>query len=297
MKKIFSLFAALTLSVGLWAAAPVVGDQFLDEDSGLKFEVTAVGETNTVKVYPGEYTKTSYTVPSMVTYKEVEFAVTAIGESAFQGCSSLQSITLPASVTEIEISAFKGTGLTSITLPEDLTTIGGAAFMMCSGLQSITIPAGVTEIGVSTFFQCSSLASITLPEGLTTIGTWAFVMSGLISISIPASVTTIEEGAFANCASLAAVTLEGNSCQEGIADDAFTNVGATAPALLTLPKGWTGTKPDEDGNWYGGKFELAEDPTTLPQMRAAVKTTKVMTNGQVIFRAENKNYTILGQEK
>ncbi len=231
---------------------PHKGEQFVDTTSVLKFEVTAVGDTNTVMVITNNYTGTSYTVPDTVKYLDVDFAVTETGGNVFYNCSSLQSV----------------------TLPEGLLTIGSSAFENCSSLESITIPASVT-----------------------TIEEFAFTGSGLQTITIPAGVTTIGEGAFYECSSLASVTFLGNACQNGIGEDAFAGVGADAPALLTLHGTWAKeNQPDEDGNWYGGKFELAEDPTTLPQMRAAVKATKVLTNGQVIFRAENKNFSILGQE-
>ena len=95
---------------GLWYGGyfnyPQVGDQFEDEASGLKFEVTAVDKINTVKVIDNSYGGTSYTIPSIVSYIEVTFSVTEIGEYAFCLCTSLQSITIPASVTTIKKKAF-----------------------------------------------------------------------------------------------------------------------------------------------------------------------------------------------
>ena len=345
---------------------PHKGDQFVDTTSVLKFEVTAVGDTNTVKVIKNNYTATSYTVPDTVKYLDVDFAVTEIGKdaftycsslqsvtlseglltigvsafeecsslesiaipasvttigkdafyncssllsvtlseglltigvSAFEECSALQTITIPASVTEIGAGAFGSSGLQSITIPAGVTEIGGTAFYDCESLQSVTLSEGLLTIGEAAFQSCVSLQSITIPAGVTTIGSIAFAGSGLQTITIPAGVISLGMGAFAECAGLTSVIFLGNACQDAIGELAFYEVGKDAPALLTLPDNWTGTKPDEDGNWYGGKFELSEDPTALPQTRAAVKATKVMTNSQVIFRAENKNYTILGQEK
>ena len=300
------------------APAPKVGDQFVDTTSVLKFEVTAVGDTNTVKVIKNNYTGTSYTVPDTVKYNDVTFAVTEIGMEAFSDCSSLESINL-SNVTTIGEGAFAFSGLTSITIPTSVTSIGECAFYNCSSLQSVTLSEGLLTIGESAFEKCSSLESVTIPESVTTIGKGAFeecsslesinlsnvttigegafAFSGLTSITIPTSVTEIQMGAFYECAGLASVTFEGNACQGAIGDLAFYEVGKDAPALLTLHGTWAKeNQPDEDGNWYGGKFELAGDPTTLPQTRAAVKATKVMTNSQVIFRAENKNFSVLGQE-
>ena len=67
--------------------------------------------------------------------------VTTIGASAFDLCSSLDSVTIPEGVTTIGAYAFRGcTSLTSLTIPEGVTTIGDAAFRGCTSLASVTIP-------------------------------------------------------------------------------------------------------------------------------------------------------------
>ena len=66
-------------------------------------------------------------------------SVTTIGDYAFQGCSSLASVTIPDSVTEIGESAFEGcSSLASVTIPGSVTTIGWHAFSGCSSLASVT---------------------------------------------------------------------------------------------------------------------------------------------------------------
>ncbi|WP_212901181.1 leucine-rich repeat domain-containing protein, partial [Capnocytophaga canimorsus] len=90
-------------------------------------------------------------------------SVTSIGNSAFWGCSSLTSITLPNSVTSIGDYAFRGcSSLTSISIPDGVTSIGKNAFYNCSSLTSITIPNNVTNIGSEAFQNCSSLTSLIL---------------------------------------------------------------------------------------------------------------------------------------
>ena len=92
------------------------------------------------------------------------------------------------------------TGLTSIKLPDSVTTIGKSAFRVCTGLTSITIPDSVTKIGRCAFSGCKSLTSINIPESVTTIGDEAFSgCTGLTSITIPESVTTIGDEAFSDC--------------------------------------------------------------------------------------------------
>ena len=79
----------------------------------------------------------------------------------FKGCKSLTSITIPNSVTSIGHSAFRGcTGLTSITIPNSVTSIGNNAFYGCTGLTSITIGNSVTSIGGDAFYGCTGIASI-----------------------------------------------------------------------------------------------------------------------------------------
>ena len=100
--------------------------------------------------------------------------VTTIGDFAFYECSSLTSVTIPDSVTTIRGFAFGHCSLTSITIPDSVTTIGGFAFGGCSNLTSITIPDSITTIEWGVFAECSSLTSITIPDSVTSIEHQAF---------------------------------------------------------------------------------------------------------------------------
>ena len=145
--------------------------------------------------------KQSYSHIKKQIVKFAEPTTEVIGEGAFFNCQSLTSITLPNSLTTIERWAFMNcNSLPSITLPDSLTTIGGWAFHLCSSLRSITLPDSVTTIGDGTFRGCTSLRSITLPDSLTTIGDQAFAFCrSLESITLPDSLTTISEDAFVGC--------------------------------------------------------------------------------------------------
>lgn len=86
--------------------------------------------------------------------------------------SSLQSIILPKSVTEIGYCAFKGCReLTSVEIPNSVTEIGSSAFKGCTGLTSVKIPNSVTKIGSSAFEGCTGLTSITIPSKVTSLVT------------------------------------------------------------------------------------------------------------------------------
>ena len=116
----------------------------------------------------------------------LEEGTLGIADFAFEGCSSLTSITIPNSVTSIGSDAFNYcTGLTSITIGNSVTNIGSNAFRYCRGLTSITIGNSVTNIGNRAFDGCSGLTSITIPNSVTSIGASAFTScSGLTSIHI-----------------------------------------------------------------------------------------------------------------
>jgi uncharacterized repeat protein (TIGR02543 family) len=128
--------------------------------------------------------------------------------NAFVGKTSLTSIILPDGLTSIGSSAFSGcSGLTSINIPDGVTTIENSAFFRCSGLTSINIPDGVTTIGYSAFQNCSNLNSIIIPVGVTTIESSAFQnCSNLNSITIPVGLVSIKAYAFSGCSNLTSIT-------------------------------------------------------------------------------------------
>jgi hypothetical protein len=119
--------------------------------------------------------------------------VTSIGASAFAG-TPLTSVTIPNSVTSIGGGAFVGTSLTSVTIPNSVTSIGAGAFYGTS-LTSVTIPDSVTSIEM-TAFALTSLTSVTIPNSVTSIGMMAFYGTSLTSVTIPNSVTSIGMMAF-----------------------------------------------------------------------------------------------------
>ena len=130
--------------------------------------------------------------------------VLEIGTEAFNNNTKITSVTIPDSVTSIGEYAFLGcTRLTEITIGEGVTSIGSLAFCSCTSLTSITIPEKVTSIGNNAFGYCSSLTSITIPEGITSIGDSTFYnCTSLTEITIPDSVTSIGDYAFYSCTSL-----------------------------------------------------------------------------------------------
>lgn len=127
--------------------------------------------------YPCAYADSSYVIPQ---------GIRAIGDHAFDGGSSLTSVTIPDSVTSIGNSAFYCCySLTSVTIPDSVTSIGDYTFCWCDALTSINIPDSVTAIGDSAFSYCESLTSITIPDSVTAIGANPFRdCSNLIDIIV-----------------------------------------------------------------------------------------------------------------
>ena len=107
------------------------------------------------------------------------------------------------SVKSIGEGALGGTPITSLVIPDSVTSIGAQAFIYCSQLKRVSIPATLQSLGEGAFYECKALESISLPYGIKSIGDSTF--RGCINLktaSIPYGVESIGEYAFSNCASL-----------------------------------------------------------------------------------------------
>ena len=136
--------------------------------------------------------------------------------------TSVTSVVIPNSVTSVGNNAFYNfSSLTSITIGTSVTSIGGSAFTGCTGLTSMNIPNSVTSIGDGAFTGCTGLTGMNIPDSVTSIGSYAFNgCTGLTSMNIPDSVTSIGSGAFSGCTGLTGVTMPvsyiGQTTQIGI---------------------------------------------------------------------------------
>lgn len=143
----------------------------------------------------------SYTIP---------FGVTKFGY-AFFACYSLEGITIPGSVDQIDGFAFSQCdSLTSVSIPKSVTTIGEEAFWGCNSLMTVKIPDGVTRVGREAFAFCYHLKSVTIGNHVMLIGNTAFAgCEALTSIKLPDSLLMIGSGAFNGC-NLKSITIPPN---------------------------------------------------------------------------------------
>ena len=182
--------------------------------------------------YDKAYFKGAANIISKLIYNGRTLDVVGIASNAFEKCGVLTSVTIPNSVTSIGNQAFVScTSLTSVTIPNSVTSIGYYAFRDCSSLTSITIGSGVTSIGFCAFNGCSSLTSVTIPNSVTSIDSYAFNdCSSLTSITIPNSVTSIGSYAFDGCSSLTSVTIPNSVTSIGY--NAFSNCSSLTSIVV-----------------------------------------------------------------
>ena len=247
---------------------------------GIYYNITSK-EDRTVEVtyysYVGSDNKYAYdgaiSIPQKLIYSNKTYTVTAIGERAFVRCY-LTSIDIPNSVTSIGQYAFYGCGsLTSIDIPNSVTSIGRYAFYDCSSLTSIDIPNPVPSIGDYAFYGCSSLTSIDIPNSVTSIGDYAFYdCSSLTSIDIPNSVTSIGRYAFVYCSSLTSIDIP-NSVTS-IDNSTFSN--CTGLTSIDIPNSVTSI-----GNsaFFGCSSLTSIDiPNSVKETRKIVTTKEKLNN-------------------
>lgn len=136
---------------------------------------------------------------TQITVKE---GTTAIANGAFNKQSNLTSVVLPNGLTSIGDRAFAGTSLTQVTIPASVTDIGSEAFNDAKKLASVTFNEGLKTIGDSAFDGCSLLNTVALPNSLTKLGKSAFLYAGRDAatadgtLTIGGGLTEIPERAF-----------------------------------------------------------------------------------------------------
>ncbi|MBQ9867096.1 MAG: leucine-rich repeat protein [Lachnospiraceae bacterium] len=232
---------------------------------GARFQKNSQGQYDMITLtLPASVTRIGIaSLTNVVNLKELKFAsgsaLNEIAMSAFSGCTGLEKIDIPETVTKIDNNAFLNcTSLTGINLPKNLTLLGMSAFKNCPKITTVTIPAGVTDVKKEAFCDCTALAevkfvsgslatiqdsafknckltSIAVPEGVKTIGTYAFAGNvNLATVSLPKTLTQLANYAFADCPVAGTIKLyEGFN---NLGGEAFYAAGKTAKAAFYLPE-------------------------------------------------------------
>jgi hypothetical protein len=193
--------------------------------------------------YPPAKSGATYTVPP---------SISEIGDSAFNGVTALQSVTLPFGLLALRANAFFASGLTnlmipgsvrsiedyalaatqieSIEIPESVTTLGQAVLANCLNLTNATIRPSIQALPILFFGSCVSLANVTLPNSLTGIGNAAFIScSSLTGITIPEGVKSISPSAFQD-AGLESIIIPGGVTTFG--DGLFSGCGRLTNVVI-----------------------------------------------------------------
>ena len=187
MKKlIFSFFLCLLATIqSAW------GYDFSYTYAGQTLYYNVIDYTSKkVEVYnfPATRIEGSVEIPATVTNAGVIYAVTSIGEDAFDGCENLKKVKIPNSVTSIGDGAFSDcSSLKNVKIPNSVTSIGKGVFEGCSELTHMKIPNSVKFIGEEAFTDCSSLSSftVTCPSGQQLEYTIIGATSQIVYVDIP----------------------------------------------------------------------------------------------------------------
>lgn len=210
-------------------SGPVVVNRaiFNQTDNALSLAYAVCGE-NEVQVI-ADTTYRTFTgileIPASIQLADQEYAVRAIGDSAFAGCDLLQGVRMPASITRIGNRAFyECNALTTLEWGDAVCSVGEEAFYNCRNITTLTLPATLTSIGMKAFANMSGVKTVRFLSLLPELPAYLFYnWSSLVSVELPGSIKKIERYAFFSCSSLQSVGL--SSSIEEIGEHAFNGCG------------------------------------------------------------------------
>ncbi len=185
-------------------------------------------------------------------------SVTSVGDDAFSGCRGVIQIEGGVHYVDKWVVGCD-TSVTRVSLRSDTKGIGDDVFYGCSGLTSITIPDSVTSIGSSAFYGCSGLTNITIPDSVTSIGSYAFSdCTGLTTVSLPTSIRQLGSQAFGNCTALQTIEYAGEYLEWRFITKATDwDAGAGAYELICAPtRGLLYEMSDDAEQFYVSEYDV-----------------------------------------
>jgi len=279
------MIKTILLAAALFTSSMVHAFDFLalNEDGVIIYYSILSSQERTCKVArdPAGYSDT-IRIPERVSFNSVEFQVVGIDHNAFNMCFDLTSVEIPETVTSIGQSAFSNChNLTTIKIPSGVTWIEPYTFTACYSLTSITIPDGVTSIRAGAFHYCTSLTSITIPDNVTSIKESAFEnCSSLTHVTIGKSVMEMGYNVFAGCTALTEVTSRIEN-PFVINSNCFPN-RVRQNALLTVPKGTRAKYLSKMG--WSNFYNIIEEGTGYHSLKLA-------DNLQMFSYSENLDFS------
>ncbi len=190
----------------------------------IAYKLSSAGTAMVNHTFSPELVSGSVTIPQTITRDDRSYTVTSVGANALRDCDALRVVSLPATVTDIGIAAFYGSGLTSISIPAAVTNIGSHAFHDCASLTAVSFvdDGDLQTIGLSAFHGCDSLLEAALPRNLRSIGDYVFAhCTSLRSATLDSDLlTAVPAYAFYGCTALEEVDTSINL--RTIGDHAFT---------------------------------------------------------------------------
>lgn len=266
------------------------------DDQGLTYTLNAADHTATVANYDNSTPDGVIDIPDTVKKDNIDYTVTAIGDSAFKSFSprsNVSSVFIPARVRSIGDSAFnRCNALTTVTfaegsqlksieraafygtehaypkfkeikIPDSVETIGNGAFNYCQNLERIALPSALQTLSNGTFYGCTALSEVTFPASLETIESRAFSFCrNLSEIKLPTSLKAIQSSVFDYCSALKTVFYDGPLAQwSQINTSNGFFLGYSCPSLVM-------------GDYTAQFISVEDDPFAEPIPKKTVTITK-----------------------
>lgn len=223
MNRFLTFISALALTGMIQAGAYEI--YYDDLGSGYSFILETETRTAQMNSYLNEsnFSGGALVIPEKINFSSENYDESVWGEYAIAG-----ELSIYWSEDKVKQS------LTSVKIPEGITSISGDTFYNCTNLETIEFPSTLTSIGEQAFYNCTALKSVEFPKSLVSIGVGAFYSTALENIILPSSLTTIGDGAFSGCSQLATIEFSEHSSLTSIGDYAFSY--CTALKSVEFPK-------------------------------------------------------------